>query len=242
MLTADWPWTLGWGRGPYARSGNTDHSTRASRGAFYPEHDRDRSRGRGRGVGGSHAAPTDNVRDCGGCASHAHRRANCRADHRAYRHRRCRYPKPAACDKIYSPGMVAAFGDLVLNPAWTTDPGSDVREGSDDPQLLAVINNTEHLSCHWVSPVGPSGSGVVTNLVWVTAEQTQAVGNRLRELALNCYEELGGLRCITETRTEEGISGQSHFLRDGIWLATQFINAGPDGYTHDMVATLWHGA
>ncbi|MGY4858107.1 hypothetical protein [Cryobacterium sp. AP23] len=151
-------------------------------------------------------------------------------------------PKPEACDKIYSPGMAAAFGDLVLNPAWTTDPGTDVREGSDDPQLLAVINNAEHLSCHWVSPVGPSGSGVVTNLVWLTEEQTQAVANRLRELALNCYEELGGLRCITETRGDEGVSGQSHFLRGGIWLATQFINAGPDGYTHDMVATLWNGA
>jgi hypothetical protein len=150
-------------------------------------------------------------------------------------------PKPQSCDQLYSPAMVAAFGDLVLNPGWATDTGTGVRGGSDDPQLLAVINNTEHLSCLWGSPLGPSGSGVATNLVWVTEEQAQAVAGRLGELGLDCYEELGGLRCITETRTDEGVFGQSHFLRGGIWLATQFVNAGPEGYTHDMVATLWPG-
>ena len=151
-------------------------------------------------------------------------------------------PKPTACVEIYSPTMVAAFGDLVLNPPWTADPNIQVRNGVDDPELLAVMASTEHLDCRWVSPIGPSGSGVATNLVWVNPEQTQAVTSRLVLLGLNCYEELGGLRCITETVTDEGIYGQSHFLRGGIWLATQFINAGPDGYTHDMVNTLWNGA
>ncbi|TFC59879.1 MULTISPECIES: hypothetical protein [unclassified Cryobacterium] len=151
-------------------------------------------------------------------------------------------PKPAACEQIYSPTMVGAFGDLVLNPAWTTQPGADVRDGADDPELRAIINGSEHLSCRWVSPAGASDSGVSTSVVWVAADQTAAVEARLRALGMECYEELDGLRCITETTTDVGRYGQSHFLRGGIWLATLWVNAGPDGYTHDMVNTIWAGA
>ncbi|TFB96782.1 hypothetical protein E3O42_16725 [Cryobacterium adonitolivorans] len=151
-------------------------------------------------------------------------------------------PKPASCEEIYSPAMVGAFADQVLNPAWTTEPAADVRDGADDPELLAIINASEHLSCRWVSAAGASGSGVSTNVVWVTAEQTAAVDARLRALGMECYEELEGLRCITETSTDTDNFGQSHFLRGGIWLATVWVNAGPDGYTHDMVGTIWAGA
>ena len=151
-------------------------------------------------------------------------------------------PKPASCEQIYSPTMVGAFGGLALNPAWTTEPGAAVRDGADDPELRAIINSTEHLSCRWVTPDGASDTGVSTSVVWVTAEQAAAVEARLRGLGMECYEELGGLRCITETTTDIGKYGQSHFLRGGIWLATIWVNAGPDGYTHDMVNTIWAGA
>jgi hypothetical protein len=150
-------------------------------------------------------------------------------------------PRPASCDVIYSPQMVAAFGDLVLNPAWTTDPAADVRQGADDPALLAVINTTDRLTCRWGSPAGPSGAGVSTNVVWVTPEQAATVTQRLAELGMDCYEELGGLRCIVQGDANGDSFGQSHFVRDGIWLATHWLNAGPYGYTHDMVATIWSG-
>lgn len=150
-------------------------------------------------------------------------------------------PRPTSCDEIYSPEMKAAFGELVLNPAWTTAPGADVRNGAEDPQLNAVITSSEHLSCRWVSPAGPSDSGLATSVVWVTDEQTAAVEARLRALDFECYEELGGLRCITEGVSGADRFGESHFLRGGIWLATHYVNAGPDGYTHDMVNTIWAG-
>ncbi|MEC5186158.1 hypothetical protein RCH12_003639 [Cryobacterium sp. MP_3.1] len=151
-------------------------------------------------------------------------------------------PKPASCEQIYSPVMMGAFGDLVLNPAWTAESGATVRDGADDPELRAIINANEHLSCRWVTPDGASDTGVSTSVVWVTAEQTAAIEARLRALGMECYEELGGLRCLTETTTDIGKYGQSHFLRGGIWLATLWVNAGPDGYTHDMVNTIWAGA
>ena len=126
---------------------------------------------------------------------------------------------------------------------WTTEPGADVRDGADDPRAARDHHRrTEHLSCRWVSPAGPSGSGVSTSVVWVTEEQSAAVEARLPALGFECYEELEGLRCITETSTDTDTYGQSHFLRGGIWLATQWVNAGPDGYTHDMVNTIWAGA
>ncbi len=59
---------------------------------------------------------------------------------------------------------------------------------------------------------------------------------------MTCYDELGGLRCVTETTGDGGVVGESHFVRDGIWLATRYVNSGPDGYTHDIVANLWAGA
>lgn len=150
-------------------------------------------------------------------------------------------PTPASCDDIYSDEMVDAFGDLTLNPGWTTDPAADAQNGTDDPDLSAIVQASDHLTCRWANPAGPSDTGVATNLVWVTPVQATAVTDRLLVLGLNCYEELDGLRCITETESEDGRFGQSHFVRGGIWLATQWSNAGPDGYTHDIVATLWDG-
>lgn len=150
-------------------------------------------------------------------------------------------PTPASCADIYSDNMVAAFGDLTLNPGWTSDPEADAQNGTADADLTAIVQASDHLTCRWASPAGPSDTGVATNVVWVTPGQATAVADRLLVLGLNCYEELGGLRCITETESDEGRFGQSHFLRGGIWLATQWSNAGPDGYTHDMIATMWKG-
>lgn len=148
-------------------------------------------------------------------------------------------PTPTACDQIYSPEMIAAFDDLVLNPQWTTEPGADVGDGAYDPRLVGVITSAEHLSCRWANPDGPSDSGVDTSVVWVTPEQTAAVTDRLTELGYDCFDELDGLRCGSETDFGDLLVGEAHFLRDGLWLATRYTNAGPSGYTRDMVATIW---
>ena len=153
-------------------------------------------------------------------------------------------PRPASCDEIYSPDMMATFAEThSLNPAWTETAEASTRIGTLDPELSTLIEDADHLSCVWADPEGGSGSGLVTNVVFVTAEQSEAARVRLADMGQTCYEELGGLRCVIENDTDgDGVAGESHFLRDGIWLATSFVNAGPDGYTHDMVATIWAGA
>ncbi|TFB48427.1 hypothetical protein [Cryobacterium tagatosivorans] len=151
-------------------------------------------------------------------------------------------PRPAGCDELYSPSMVEAMGDLVLNPAWSAAPGTEVLYGTDDAQLRGIIDTAEHLNCIWGTAEGGSDTGLVTDLVWVTPEQSATVKARLDEAGLRCYEELEGLRCIAQETAEAGTFGESHFLRDGIWLATKYTNAGPDGYTHDIIGNVWKDA
>ena len=148
-------------------------------------------------------------------------------------------PLPAECDELYSPEMVAAFDPLVLNPDWLDNPEEELRIGPADEQLRAVIEENDSLECIWTTAEGGSGAGVVTAVVSIDAAEQEFVAGRLAELDYSCFEQREGLRCVTETSTEEGTFGESHFLRDGIWLSTQYGNAGPEGYTLDMVDNLW---
>jgi hypothetical protein len=148
-------------------------------------------------------------------------------------------PRPTECAELYSPAMVAALGDLALNPAWLDEPGEELRIGPADDDLRNLIEENDSLRCIWTTAEGASDVGVVTAVVWVDADERAEATERLDELGYNCYQERQGLRCLTEVTTDEGTFGESHFLRDGIWLSTQYSNAGPAGYTLDMVDNLW---
>ena len=152
-------------------------------------------------------------------------------------------PRPTQCEQLYSPEMLAAFGDLVLNPAWLAEEKPGVNRGSEDSELVTLIDATgEHLTCVWANENGGSGLGLTTELVWVTPEQSAEVQSRLTAAGMDCYEELEGMRCLIDSTRDGELSGESHFLRDGIWLATSYVNAGPDGYTHDIIANVWADA
>jgi hypothetical protein len=148
-------------------------------------------------------------------------------------------PQPASCDELYSPEMVAAFGRMVLNPAWLEEVDYDMKIGADDPVQQGVIDANDSLLCQWGMPEGPSGAGVSTVVVWVDAGDTATIQAHLVDRGDNCFEQLDGLRCTTEGSNDEGYFGESHFLRDGIWVATEYSNAGPEGYTLDIVNNLW---
>ena len=38
---------------------------------------------------------------------------------------------------------------------------------------------------------------------------------------------------------EEYTSGETHYIGGGGWVSTAWINFHPDGYTEDIVDTLW---
>ncbi|TFB96780.1 hypothetical protein E3O42_16715 [Cryobacterium adonitolivorans] len=148
-------------------------------------------------------------------------------------------PQPASCDDLYSAEMVAAFGRMELNPAWLDELDNDMKIGEDDPVQQGVIDANDSLLCQWGMPEGPSGAGVSTVVVWVDAEDSATIQAHLADRGDSCSEQQGGLRCTTEGSNDEGYFGESHFLRDGIWVATEYSNAGPEGYTLDIVNNLW---
>ncbi|MFO7691349.1 MAG: hypothetical protein R6W83_12500 [Cryobacterium sp.] len=148
-------------------------------------------------------------------------------------------PQPTNCEQLYSAAMVENFSELALNPAWTQVPGVDVRSGSDDAELRQLIDANERLTCLWVSPAGPSGTGLTTQVVAVSAPVSAAAQSRMTALGMDCFAEASGQRCITSTTSDDGAFGESHFLRNGIWIATQWSNIAPVGYTADIVDNLW---
>ncbi|MFD4421799.1 hypothetical protein ACFWN7_09875 [Agromyces sp. NPDC058484] len=147
---------------------------------------------------------------------------------------------PASCEGIYTRDWTPDFEGLVLNPAWTNEPNSGVRFGSRDEVAVHVLETTTKVTCKWGNPKGGSDRGLTTNVAVVDVAQATAMREHFETVGYSCYDELEGTRCVIETEpTPDGQSGESHFLRDDVWVATLWVNAGPDGYTHDIVTAIF---
>lgn len=146
---------------------------------------------------------------------------------------------PASCDGVYSRDWAPEMGGLVLNPEWVLEAPVAETTTSFDVELNETSQQTRTIVCRWGHENGGSDRGVTTGIGPVTAEEQQSVLARMQQLEFDCYEELGGTRCVTEMSDDNGSLGESHFLRDGVWIATKWLNISPDGYTHDIINTLW---
>lgn len=147
---------------------------------------------------------------------------------------------PASCAGIYSTDWSAQLGpELMLNPSWAEDPANGVRYGTDDEGLQTVLESTTQLTCIWGDEHGEGGGTITTNLAMLSPEQQESTLAHLAGTADSCYEEIGGTRCTSEVEHEGKNWGESHFVREGIWVATKWVYVAPDGYTHDIVNTLW---
>ncbi|MEL4319239.1 hypothetical protein WJX64_09500 [Leifsonia sp. YIM 134122] len=147
---------------------------------------------------------------------------------------------PSDCDDIYTKDWTPQMQGLVLNPPWADEEeGSDIF-GARDEELRAVLRDAVALPCHWLNPAGASDTGgLVTDLASISPEQTAAVIERMNEIGFSCYAEHGGTRCVTEEQVPDGAQGESHFIRDGIWSATEWTFVSPDGYTADIEQALF---
>jgi hypothetical protein len=146
---------------------------------------------------------------------------------------------PASCAEIYTRDWSAALGGLVLNPSWAETPGNGPFWGSNDNGAVTVLEATTKLTCAWVGSTGGGDVGIITNLADLTPEQVSSILAHLASIGHTCYEELGGTRCVVEWNSEAGDSGESHFVREGIWSATRWSNTVADGYTHDIATALF---
>jgi hypothetical protein len=147
---------------------------------------------------------------------------------------------PSDCVDIYTRDLTPDFDGLVLNPAWTLEPGSGVRRGSKDDVAVALLESKAELTCSWANPRGGSDRGVTTDVARVAPDEAASTLEHFASAGFTCFEELEGTRCLIESApSPDGQSGESHFIRDGVWIATWWVNAGPEGYTHDIVAAIF---
>jgi hypothetical protein len=147
---------------------------------------------------------------------------------------------PASCADIYTRDWTADLAPRVLNPPWTSDPASGFkRYGSNDVGLVTVLEATTRLECNWVPEGGAGHVFLITGVAELTLEQQGSTLDYLVGTDLGCYDELGGTRCVIEGEEGGENWGESHFIRDGIWIATKWGGSGPSGYTHDIVAALF---
>jgi hypothetical protein len=146
---------------------------------------------------------------------------------------------PEDCTGIYVRDWAAELAPLVLNPAWTEDRGAGSFRGSSDPVAAAELVDATRLTCVWAAPDGGGDLGVFTDVAALGPDEENAIVAHLAEAGFDCYAELEGTRCIVEWNVEAGSSGESHFLRQGAWVATRWSNVSPDGYTHDIVAAIF---
>jgi len=145
---------------------------------------------------------------------------------------------PGACEEIYSAAMLAQLQSA--NPP-LNDPGVTMLS-TENADLLEIIHGgAPTLRCSWGQP---SEVGLATNVTAVDAEQEKAVLAALPAAGFGC-EALGdGTVCRIEQKgvtldDEEYTRGETHYVGGGGLVTTAWINFAPEGYTEDIVATLW---
>ncbi|MBG6238953.1 hypothetical protein IWX78_001932 [Mycetocola sp. CAN_C7] len=140
---------------------------------------------------------------------------------------------PADCEQMYLPQMFEGLQSDYppLNDPTMTDPNF-----SNTDELEELLRSTNFLQCTWG---GASGTGIVTAVAKVTAEQSAEAIAILENGDFDCTEQQEGTRCVTREETEGNLLGETHFLRDDVWLSTFWLNAPVRGYTENMIEALW---
>jgi hypothetical protein len=145
---------------------------------------------------------------------------------------------PSTCDSIYSTGMRATL-DATTPPL--NDPGVTMLSSQVVEALEVLDSGAPTIRCSWGTP---SESGMSTNVTILDADQTQSVIAGLQNNGFACSDADGGTLCTFEqeqiTQDDTLVKrGESHVFRGNGWVATSWLNVNPDGYTADVVATLW---
>jgi hypothetical protein len=145
---------------------------------------------------------------------------------------------PEACEQMYSADMLASL--QVANPP-LNDPGVTMLSAQNVAILEILDSGVPTLRCTWGTP---SEMGLATNVSVVDAAQATSVVTALTQAGFGCEDLADGTVCRIEQRgvtldDEEYTRGETHYVGGGGLVSTQWINFNPDGYTEDVVATIW---
>ncbi len=143
---------------------------------------------------------------------------------------------PANCDALYSDAFktaLAADGDPNTAAGLAYQPTTDT--------LLAPLLATPgSLRCSWGDP---TARGLLTTVASIGKTQAANVVTRLESLGAKCYAEFSGTRCVRSmTGSGGGPRGESHLLRNGIWISTYWTAFSPDGYTAELAKHVFPAA
>lgn len=144
---------------------------------------------------------------------------------------------PADCTAIYSPAMLAQLNaeNPPLNDPGVTLLSTEVIAG------LEIMDTAPTIRCSWGQP---SEFGLATNVTIVTEAQSADLLAALQNQGMSCADEGAATVCRIETEhmmdgEPYATVGETHYLRGNGWIATHWINFGPEGYTNDIAQTLW---
>lgn len=145
---------------------------------------------------------------------------------------------PERCEAIYSPAMLAVL-EREIPPLG--DPAVTMLSTQDTTGLELLDSGIPTLRCSWGPP---SDRGMSTNVSLIDGEGSAALQQSLRESGYICEDSPAGTVCTVEERgvdldDSEYVLGEVHAFPAGGWVATRWINYLPEGYTDDILATVW---
>ncbi|GAA2957644.1 hypothetical protein [Microbacterium schleiferi] len=145
---------------------------------------------------------------------------------------------PDSCDALYSPAMLEELNST--NPP-LNDPGITIYATENVAALEILTSGVPTLRCSW----GAAGSpGLVTNVSIVSSDQSSTLLDAFTSSGMACETLGAGTVCRIEQQTIDRNDnivtiGEAHYLQGDGWVATHWVGFSPDGYTEDIVATLW---
>lgn len=145
---------------------------------------------------------------------------------------------PDSCDRLYSPAML---DELTRTNPPLNDPGITIYASENVEALEILSSGIPTLRCSWGAAGAP---GLVTNVSLVSADQSDELREAFTSSGMACEAVGSGTVCRIEQETidrEDTIVriGETHYLQGEGWVATHWVDFAPEGYTEDIVATVW---
>ena len=140
---------------------------------------------------------------------------------------------PATCDQMYLPLMLT---QLEREYPPLNDPSMADPNFSNNDELEELLRSLKFLQCTWGLA---SETGIVTAVAPVTEEQSSEILGILEDADFSCNNQQEGRRCVIREDADGNLIGETHFVRDGIWMSTLWVNAPVRGYTENMIEALW---
>ena len=144
-------------------------------------------------------------------------------------------------DRVRAALLARDAGDAAAAGSPLNDPGVTMTSTQNVDALEILTSGIPTLRCTWGAP---SETGLATNVSIVDAAQSAAVVDALAGSGFTCEPIDGGTVCRFErtviTQDDDQVSlTETHVLRGNAWVSTATVDFEAEGYSEDIVATLW---